>query len=70
MVKDYGFFMPLDCEGTEVVFDGVAYQDTVSVEMLRHFAEDAGKSEEEILSITESELAWAFEANGVILKQE
>lgn len=68
--KDYGFFMPLDCEGTDVVIDGVAYQDTVSVEMLRHFAEDAGKTEEEIIAITEPELAWAFEANGVILKQE
>ncbi len=67
--KDYGFFMPLDCEETDVIVDGFAYLDTTSVEMLQHFAEDAGKSEEEIAAITEPELNWAFEAHGVILKQ-
>ena len=67
--KDYGFFVPLDSKGSEVIMQGKAYTDTVSVEMLKHLAEDAGKSEEEISQITEPEVAMAFEASGVLLKQ-
>ena len=66
--KDYAFFMPLDAAGRDVIFEGFVFQDTTSVEMLQHYAEDAGKSEEEIASITEAEIALTFEASGVILK--
>lgn len=65
---DYGFFVPTGgVDGKEVIMQGKAYYDTTSVEMLRHFAEDAGKSEEEIASITEPEYALSFEATGVII---
>lgn len=68
--KDYGFFVPTGgVEGREVIMDGKAYLDTTTVEMLRHFAEDAGKSEEEIAAINEPEYALAFEATGVIIKE-
>lgn len=68
--KDYGFFVPTSgVEGKEVVMEGKAYVDTTSVEMLRHFAEDAGKSQDEIEAITEPEYALAFEATGVIIKE-
>ena len=66
--KDYGFFMPLNAEG-EVVINGKAFVSETSVEELRHYAEDAGKSEEEIAAITEPKRTLSFEADGVLLKQ-
>jgi len=66
--KDYGFFMPLNAEG-EVVVNGKAYVSETSIEELRHYAEDAGKSEEEIAAITEPKRTYSFEADGVLLKQ-
>jgi len=67
--KDYGFFMPLNAEG-DVIINGKAFITETSVEDLRHYAEDADKSEEEIAAITEPERTLAFEADGVLLKQE
>ena len=60
--------MPLNAEG-DVVMNGKAYVSETSVEELRHYAEDAGKSEEEITAITEPERTFSFEADGVLLKQ-
>ena len=67
--KDYGFFMPLDSKGRDVIVEGKAFVKEVSVEELKHYAEDAGKSKEEIAKITEPKLEMAFEANGVLMKQ-
>lgn len=66
--KDYGFFMPLNAEG-EVIINGKAFVTETSVDDLRHYAEDAGKTAEEIAAITETEKTFAFEADGVLLKQ-
>ncbi|WKN33587.1 DUF4920 domain-containing protein [Porifericola rhodea] len=66
--KDYGFFVPKDAGGKTAVVEGRAYVDSVSVATLRHYAEDAGKSEEEIKSITKPEVRLSFIADGVILK--
>ena len=66
--KDYGFFMPLNAEG-DVVVNGKAFVTETSVDELRHYAEDAGKSEEEIAAITEPKFEYRFEADGVLLKQ-
>ncbi len=66
--KDYGFFVPKDAPGKMAVIDGRAYTDTTSVDELRHYAEDAGKSQEEIDQITEPEVSIAFEATGVVIK--
>jgi hypothetical protein len=68
--KDYGFFVPKDANGKIAVIDGYAYNDTISVEELRHYAEDGGSSKEDIEKITEPEVEYSFEANGVILKNE
>jgi hypothetical protein len=68
--KDYGFFMPKDAAGTTVIMEGMAYTDTTSVDELKHYAQDAGKSEEEINAITEPEVSLSFEAFGVIIKNE
>lgn len=66
--KDYGFFVPKDISGKTVVVEGVAKQTTTPVSELRHYAEDAGKSKEEIAKITEPEKAITFVADGVIVK--
>lgn len=66
--KDYGFFVPKDCSGREVVMEGVVKYEFESVEWLRHKAEDAGKSEDEIASITEPIESYQFVASGVILQ--
>ncbi|MBU2019617.1 MAG: DUF4920 domain-containing protein [Bacteroidetes bacterium] len=55
--------------GTQAIFHGLAYQDTVSVDMLRHFAEDAGESEEEIKKIVNPKITMSFEADGVSLRK-
>jgi hypothetical protein len=65
--KDH-FTIPIDTKiGTEAYMHGTAYWDEVSVEMLKHFAEDAGKSEEEIAKITEPQHVMSFEADGIVL---
>ncbi len=66
--KDYGFFMPLDSKGKEVVVAGKAFVQETSVDELRHYAEDAGKTKEEIEKITEPKKEYAFLANGVLMK--
>jgi glycerol kinase len=65
--KDYGFFVPKDSDGFDAIIEGEAFREEVSVDMLRHFAEDAGKSKEEIAAITKSEVNLSFEAKGVII---
>ncbi|MFT5858636.1 MAG: hypothetical protein ACI865_000724 [Flavobacteriaceae bacterium] len=67
--KDH-FTIPIDTKsGTAAYFHGVAFNDTVSVEMLQHFAEDAGKSKDEISAITEVEINLGFTADGIVLEK-
>ena len=68
--KDYGFFVPKDASGKQTVIEGVIKQQTTDVETLRHYATDAGKSEEEIAAITEPVVEYAFEAVGVIISDQ
>ncbi|MBX2827990.1 MAG: DUF4920 domain-containing protein [Flavobacteriaceae bacterium] len=68
--KDYGFFMPKDLAGSEVLVNGYAFVEETSVDDLKHFAEDAGKSQEEIDAITEPELSYNFLSTGVLIPQE
>ena len=65
--KDYAFFMPKDLAGKHVVIDGYAYVETTSIDQLRHFAHDAGKSKLEIMAITEPKKEVSFEAAGVLV---
>lgn len=67
--KEYGFFMPLDSEGREVLVNGKAYIKETGVKELQHYAEDAGKSEEEITKITVPKIEFTFEAAGVLMKK-
>lgn len=67
--KDYGFFVPKDIQGKEVVVNGVAFVNEMSVDEQQHYAEDEGASAEEIAAITEPKKTWSFEADGVLIKQ-
>ncbi|PIY08429.1 MAG: DUF4920 domain-containing protein [Flexibacter sp. CG_4_10_14_3_um_filter_32_15] len=66
--KDYGFFVPMDSEGKEIIMEGKVKKEVIPVAQLRHYAEDAGKSKEEIEKITEDEVKISFMAAGVIIK--
>ena len=66
--KDYSFFVPLDAQG-EVLINGKAFISETSVEDLRHYAEDAGASTEEIELITTPKVSYNFEADGVLILQ-
>ena len=67
--RDYGFFVPVeDLKGRQVIFTGTARREVVSVADQRHYAEDAGKSREEIAAITAPKEELRFVADGVILK--
>ncbi|WP_316842986.1 DUF4920 domain-containing protein [Pedobacter gandavensis] len=65
--KDYAFFMPMDIVGKKVALDGIAKKQTISVETLRHYAEDAHKSAAEVAKITAPKKELAFEAKGVVI---
>ena len=65
--KDYAFFVPKDIAGKKVTFEGFAMKSETSIDDLKHYAKDAGKSEEEISKITKPEYAINFEAEGVIV---
>jgi len=67
--KDYGFFVPkTGLENKKTILEGYPKQDTISIKMLKHFAEDAGKSQKEIDKITNPEYKISFIADGVIIK--
>ena len=66
--KDYGFFVPKDIENDTVIVQGRAFVSEMSVEEQRHFAEDAGKSKEEIAAITKPKKTYSFIADGVLVK--
>jgi hypothetical protein len=63
--KDYKFFVPTDIDGKMVMINGEARNNEIPVETLRHYAKDAGKSEEDILKITQPENQIVFVASGV-----
>ena len=67
--KDYGFFVPKDISGKEVIMEGIAYRSVTSVDELKHFAEDEGKSAEEIAKITEPKEELVFMASGVLVEK-
>lgn len=65
--RDYGFFVPKDLAGHEVVLEGTLQQTTVDVETLRHYAEEGGKSEDEVAAITAPKVAFSLIADGVLV---
>lgn len=67
--KDYGFFVPLNADGSDAIVSGYAFVDVVSVAELKHYAKDAGKSQAEIDKIKKPEVTYSFMADGVLIKK-
>lgn len=67
--KDYAFFVPLDSKGKTATVEGFAKKELIPVDILKHYAEDDGKSQEEVDAITEPQMAYTFEAIGVIIEE-
>ncbi len=65
--KDYGYFMPQNIVGKEVVLDGELIIKEVSVKQQQHYAKDAGKSEAEIKKIKKVKKEQQFVAKGVLV---
>ena len=67
--KDYAFFVPLNADNSEAIVSGKAFVEVESVEELRHYAKDGGKSAAEIAKITKPETTYSFMADGVYIKK-
>ena len=67
--KDYAFVIPIESQGKTATVEGFAKKELISVELLQHYAEDAGKTPEEIAAITEEEYIYTFEAKGVVIEE-
>lgn len=66
--KDYAFFVPKEgMGGNQAIIEGYVKRAVTDAATLQHYAEDAGKTAEEIASITEDKEGLTFEATGVII---
>ena len=65
--KDYGFFVPKDISGKNVIVSGEAFKKTISIDELKHYASDRGESKDNIASIDKPEIVYSLIANGVKL---
>lgn len=63
--KDHKFLMPENIVGRTVIIEGNATVKETTEAMRKHYAEDAGKSKEEIAKIKGSEKDVQFAATGV-----
>jgi hypothetical protein len=66
-MKDHAFLVPLIMNGKTIVAQGLATFKETSVDMLKHYAEDAGKTKEEIAKITEPKKEISMLANGILV---
>jgi hypothetical protein len=64
-VKDHAFLMPEDIVGKTVVIEGTATVKETSESQRKHYAEDAGKSKEEIAKIKGAKTDVQVSATGV-----
>lgn len=62
------FSIPKGVAGKKIYFQGTAENEVISIEELKHFAEDEGLSQTEIDKITEPETKIKFKADGVLVK--
>lgn len=67
--RDYAFFVPLNADNSQAIVSGKAFVDVVSVDELKHYAKDGGKSAAEIAKITKPEVTYSFLADGVYIKK-
>lgn len=67
--KDYGFFVPKNAAESEVIVHGKAFVEVTSINDLKEYAKDAGKSKAAIDSIVAPETNYSFMADGVLIKK-
>ena len=66
--KDYSFFLPKNgIAGKNIIINGKIKLDTISVSQLKHYAFDAGESEDYISKITNPEITKSIVAEGVAI---
>lgn len=68
-MKDYAFFLPVAAKGKEVVIEGEVIMKTTSVAELKHYAEDAKKTQAEIDAIKEPKKEVRVTAKGIVIAQ-
>lgn len=68
-MKDYAFFLPIAAKGKQVVIEGEVVMKTTSVAELKHYAEDAKKSQAEIDAIKEPKKEVRVTAKGIVIAQ-
>lgn len=66
-MKDHAFLVPLSMNGKLIVADGTVTLIETSVEMLKHYAEDAGKSKADINAISEPKKEITMQAKGILV---
>lgn len=66
-MKDHAFTVPLALNGKTIVAEGTAELKITTVEMQKHYAEDAGKSREEIEAIKEPKKEIVLQAKGILV---
>lgn len=66
--NDYGFFIPTNSQGFPIILEGVATLTETDIATLRHYAEDQGKTKEEVEAITAPKREITFEATGALIK--
>jgi hypothetical protein len=66
-MKDHKFTVPVALNGKTVIIDGEAEEKITSIAQLKHYAEDAGKSKEEIAAIKEPKKEIVIDAKGVLV---
>ena len=59
----------MNADKSEAILNGKAFVDVVSVDELKHYAKDGGKSAAEIAKITKPEVTYSFLADGVYIKK-
>ena len=67
--KDYGFFVPKNAANSEVIIHGKAFVEVTSINDLKEYAKDAGKSKTAIDSFVAPETNYSFMADGVLIKK-
>ena len=66
--KDYSFFVPKSgIAGKNIIIKGKIKVDTISVSNLKHYAYDAGESEDYISNITTPKITKSIIAEGVAI---
>ena len=66
-MKDHKFLVPLSMNAKTIVVKGIAEKKITSVEMQKHYAEDAGKTKEEIEAIKEPKQEIVLQATGIVV---